>query len=290
LKRCRKKKALLEALEALPQTLDETYERILTHIEKDYQKEARRALIWLAFSQRPLNIEELAEAAVVDSNLSPPFDPEERLHDPCNDIIEILGSLVTTSSKRVANHAWHFSWNSDLDVTSNRPDISLADLGCREIRLAHFSVKEYLLSDRITSSPAPEFKATSLEANQFISESCLLYIFHYDKSNFRTMSPADLKYFPLLQYACEFWYMHTISTSARSQKSMDPVNFRLFLSDTALTAWLQVHRPDKLINRPFSVSEEVGSPLYYASWIGLTTAVQLLLGHKVDIDAKDSDG
>jgi len=30
------------------------------------------------------------EAAVIDPQLEPPFNPDERLHDPCNDILEIL--------------------------------------------------------------------------------------------------------------------------------------------------------------------------------------------------------
>jgi ankyrin repeat domain-containing protein 50 len=308
LKRCRKKKALLEALETLPKTLDDTYERILTSVEKDYQQEVRRALIWLAFSRRPLRIEELAEAAVVDSNLSPPFDPEERLHDPCNDILEILGSLVTISSEEISNNALDDIRNSDLDgalwvsdldvalrdsdldVTLSDSDYDLTDSTGKEIRLAHFSVKEYLLSNRIGISSASEFRATSVEADRFMSESCLQYILHYDQSDSRTTSPKDLEYFPLLQYACEFWYIHARSISVGGRKSIDSVISRLFSSDTVLVAWLRVHRPDMSTESPFSVSGNFGLPLYYASYIGLESVVRLLLEHKADVDAKGYGG
>jgi hypothetical protein len=287
LKRCKKSSTLLKALESLPKTLDDTYARILTNIEEGYQQEARRALIWLAFSQRPLCIEEVAEAAIVDAKLSPPFDLEERLHDPCNDILEILGSLVTISSKIVSSNA---SGDISSSVWNRAPDDPDGDLLSDEVRLAHFSVKEYLLSDRIQSSSASKFGATSIEADHFISESSLLYILHYDESNSKTTSPEDLEFFPLLQYACQFWYTHSKSIPVGSRKSIDPITFRLFLSDTALVTWLQVHRPDNPMQKPFSFSEDVGSPLYYASDIGLEAVVRQLLEHEADVNAKDKYG
>jgi hypothetical protein len=233
LKRCRKKKALLEALESLPKTLDDTYERILTNIDKDYQEEARRALMWLAFSQRPLRIEEVAEAAVVDPERDSPFDPEERLHDSCNDIVEILGSLVTVSWKSVSGDASSDTWVIAGDATSDNRN---GDWPGEEIRLAHFSVKEYLLSDRVEKSSASGFKATSVEADYFISASCLLYILHYDESDSKATSPDDLECFPLLQYACKFWYAHAKSIPMGSRKSIDHIASKNFLSDTALAA------------------------------------------------------
>jgi hypothetical protein len=286
LKRCRKKKTLLEALESLPKTLDDTYERILTNIDKDYQEEARRALMWLAFSLRPLRIEEVAEAAVVDPERDTPFDPEERLHDPCNDIVEILGSLVTVSWKSVSGDASSDAsasvWDAVSDSTSGgRPG--------EDIRLAHFSVKEYLLSDRIEKSSASGFKATSVEADYFISASCLLYILHYDGSDSKATSPDDLECFPLLQYACEFWYTHAKFIPVESRESIDCISSKFFLSDTALAAWLQVHRPN-LIQEPFSFWEEASLPLYYASYIGLEAVVRVLLEHKAEVDAKDRYG
>ena len=65
MKKCRKRGVLLETLKNLPETLDDTYARILTEIDKSDLQEARSALQWLAFSNRPLRVEEVAEAAVV---------------------------------------------------------------------------------------------------------------------------------------------------------------------------------------------------------------------------------
>ena len=48
-------------LDELPETLDETYERILNEISKANRKHARRLLQCLTVSIRPLHVEELAE-------------------------------------------------------------------------------------------------------------------------------------------------------------------------------------------------------------------------------------
>jgi ankyrin repeat domain-containing protein 50 len=156
------------------------------NINEECRPEARRALLWLAFSERPLLLKEVAEAAVVDPDTA--FSPDERLPDPSY-ILEILGSLVTVSSEGVSNSASDY----DLDCLSGR-----------EIRLAHFSVKEYLISERIRCGKASEFGATSIDANLFIAESCLSYTFHYDESNSKTMSPEDLEYFPLCNTPANF--------------------------------------------------------------------------------------
>ena len=281
MKRCKKKSALLNALKSLPKTLDDTYERILTSIEEDCQQEARRALLWLAFSKRPLRIEEVAEAALVDPKLKPPFDPEERLHDPHNDILEILGSLVTISSKGISSEASDdASDDSLIEGDDNFPG--------RQVRLAHFSVKEYLLSERIHGGPASKFGATDIFANHFIGESCLLYILHYDESDSKAASPKDLVCFPLLQYACQFWYVHIRSIPTGSQEKINPVIFKLFLSDTALLSWLRVYRPDRPRGKPFQMPNDIGPSLYYASDIGLEGMVRLLLDAKVDVDARNS--
>ena len=272
LKKCLKPGSIRKALQTLPKTLDDTYARILTNINEECRQEARRALLWLAFSERPLLLEEVAEAAVVDPDTA--FDPDERLPDP-NYVLEILGSLVTVSSKGVSSDA------SDDDSNC---------LPGREIRLAHFSVKEYLISERIRRGEVSEFGATNIYANHFIAESCLLYTLHYDESDSKTMSREDLKSFPLLQYACQFWYTHVKSIPVESQKSINPIIFKLFLSDTTLVTWLRVYRPDDSTYKSFGFSNNIGSPLYYASDIGLEAVVQMLLEHKAGVNVQDRYG
>jgi hypothetical protein len=53
-------------LNELPETLDETYERILRNINKANQEHAHRLLQCLTIAIRPLRVEELAEVLAID--------------------------------------------------------------------------------------------------------------------------------------------------------------------------------------------------------------------------------
>lgn len=180
--------------------------------------------MWLAFSKRPLLIKE----AVVDprSQLAarssqPPFDPKERLHDPCSDILEILGSLVSISS-------------SDNATKKPKPII----------RLAHYSVKEFLVAECIMHTEASIFGVNEIFGHQFIVQSSLLYIFHYAESDSKTTTLEDLDRFPLLRYACRYRNSHKKSVPKGGQETIDPVAFSLFHSNATLWSFLEVFKPD----------------------------------------------
>jgi len=53
-------------LDKIPDTLDETYERVLRDINKANQEHARHLLQCLTVAVRPLRVEELAEVLAVD--------------------------------------------------------------------------------------------------------------------------------------------------------------------------------------------------------------------------------
>jgi hypothetical protein len=110
---------LRKALTTLPQTLGETYERILCAINEDDSDYAIRILRWLAFCCRPLLIEEIAEVVAIDVERNPAFNNDEVLEDPL-EVLSICSSLVT--------------------ITATGGD----SLTKRIVTLAHFSVKEYL--------------------------------------------------------------------------------------------------------------------------------------------------
>src|SRR5438045_346050 len=244
-------------LKSLPKNLDETYERILVNIDQRYHQEAFAALRWLAFSERPLRIEEIAEACIVD--------PENELVDhenrfPPRGIFEILSILITESPKAREEYG--------------RP---LDDQEVVEIRLAHFSVKEYLVSDRIRHGPASGYGFQEASAQSFIAKSCLSYIFYYSASDNKTLSLEDLAQFPLLEYACSRWDAHSRASSIEDRESIDDLIFELLASNTRSLNWLRVYIPDMKWRRPFRNLDGIGSPLYYACYIGLSKVVKLLL-------------
>jgi hypothetical protein len=94
-----------KALRDLPKTLDDTYSRLFLEIDDAYREEAMKAMLWLAFSDRPLLLEELAEAIVIRPLSHPPFDPEERFPDP-ESVLQILSSLVSTMQEEIGSGGW----------------------------------------------------------------------------------------------------------------------------------------------------------------------------------------
>jgi ankyrin repeat protein len=272
LKKCLKASAVRKALKSLPKTLDDTYARILLNIDPEYHQEAITALNWLAFSKRPLRIEELAEAVVINPQANPPFNPEDRLRNP-HSILQILSSLVTISSR------------TDTDDFSDWEEPGEVE----EIKLAHFSVKEYLTSDRVIPELSP-FRITDVTANRAIAENSLLYIMSYDHAENKSSSDRDLEEFPLLQYACRFWHAHVITDQHATESSIFALIFKLFISDSGLSSWLQVCRPDIVWQVPFSNRDDgFALPLYYASYLGLHCVVKMLVDSGADVNAQGGD-
>jgi len=138
------------ALKGLPADLDETYKRILVSIREEDIRYAVRILRWLAFSPRPLLLVEVAEIAAIDANPCPAFDQGESLQDPL-EVLSICSSLVTLIA--VNGEAGHGSRH-----------------GRSAVLLAHYSVKEYLVSERILDSEASLYGLNSSLCHQLIEK------------------------------------------------------------------------------------------------------------------------
>lgn len=273
LKKCKRRVVLLDTLKTLPETLNETYTRMLDSIHENDIAAARRALLWLAYSERPLFLEEVAEAAVINPESDTPFNSDDRLLDPRGDFLEILGSFVTTT-----------------EVTKKGHSFSLRSCPfCTEIRLSHFSVKDYLTSERVENKKVRIFCAASIEANSLISKSCLLYLLHNNESESKATAKC-LEMFPLLLYACKLWHIHARAVPTNRMPT-DIIALRFLLDEKAVVSWTQVFN---LLNPYLKVKWELLHmnpyclPLYWASYLGLEAVVRMLLGFKVDVNARST--
>jgi hypothetical protein len=141
--------------------LDDTYDRILLSIGEEYAQDTLRVLQWLAFSARSLRIEEAAEVIALNSECDIRFEPERRLTDP-RDLLIICSSLVVISPATIKN-----SYDIEEEV--------------EELKLAHFSVKEYLVSKRIQAGPASKFSILEIPATLTIAQTCLVYLLQFNK-------------------------------------------------------------------------------------------------------------
>lgn len=69
IKSLKRPKSIRTAIKTLPGTLDETYERILCSVAGDDERQIVRLLLqFVIFAARPMTINELAEAVVIDND------------------------------------------------------------------------------------------------------------------------------------------------------------------------------------------------------------------------------
>jgi hypothetical protein len=254
--------ALRKALKALPKTLDETYARILDNINEEYSQDAFRILQWLVYSARPLRIEEIAEVLAINTDESR-FDPENRLPEP-RDLLTICSSLVTT-------------------VVGTVKDNKGASNETTELRLAHFSVKEYLISDRIRKGAAFQYDIQS-RAEEEIVQTCLTYLFYFQKG---VLNSENLNIFPLALYVAKHWCRHF---RAMDSDQAIKLGMQLFQGDTFIN-WIRLCNPDK----PWKGTDiernitSITSPLYYVLLEGLFKIVSKLLEKGADINTQGRD-
>ncbi|KAL9095456.1 MAG: hypothetical protein Q9165_002327 [Trypethelium subeluteriae] len=260
------------ALGTLPATLDETYSRILTGLES--QREALTALQWLAFSARPIEPFELAEACIVDPEAETQVNERKRFH--WEQLSDLLPSLVTvTGMWRRSDSKWTAEWES-TELGSSAEGRGKRNPGT--IRLAHFSVKEFLVSEEITRGKAAAFSIQAGLANSFIVRSCIAYITFYAESPKRLSWDGDFSTFPLIKYACENWHLHYgRSADQNSTQMVDTLMHRL-TSDLWLTSAHSISVLDSPLGYlPFDVRVPQASLLYYAAFLGFEALVARLL-------------
>ncbi|KAH9964749.1 hypothetical protein BJV74DRAFT_302368 [Russula compacta] len=114
-------------LAELPDTLDGTYERILSEIPKSNRVHAHRLLQCITVAVRPLEVKELAEVLAVDFGKAggiPELKEDLRWEDQEQAVLSACSSLIAV----------------------------VGDEDFRVVQFSHFSVKEYLTSDRLATS------------------------------------------------------------------------------------------------------------------------------------------
>jgi hypothetical protein len=264
---------------------------MLCGIEEVYRNEALTLLRWLAYAQSPPTLGELAEASIIDPCADVEVDVDNRGN--MKDTLNILSALITVQGAGDDDNV-----NSD-EIKAKGENAGLAGVDSEDnsvfsprstqrigkdtkIRLAHFSVKEYLESSRILQRDAKEFFLDSATGHRFLAQSCLTYLIYYSNSNEKTSTRQDLDMFPLLSYAARSWFHHT-SLQRSGEVSRE---ISLLSSEDAKHHWLLVHKPDTQWKWPFRPLDLIGSSLYYASFLGLETVVDELLRIGVDVNAQ----
>lgn len=152
---------------------------MLSQIDDMYHIEVKKALTWLAFESRPLTLAELAEACSIDPD-------DEIFVDICNrgplrGTLELLAGLISVEVINVVSSGSWISPDHDetlSDVATAGAILSDTVRPNARVRLAHISVKEYLMSDRIFQRPVAKFALNREVSQERLAQSCVAYVLH----------------------------------------------------------------------------------------------------------------
>jgi ankyrin repeat protein len=268
-------------LQELPESLDETYTRILREIAKENREHAYHLLQCLTVATRPLRVEELAEVIAIDFTMqgTPTLNGDFRWEDQEEAILLACSSLVAV----------------------------IDDEGSRVVQFSHFSVKEFLTSDRLAGlEDASYYYVQPESAHTVMAQACLAVLL---RSDYHT--DESIKSFPLANYATAHFGNHAEFGDVIShiRHGLDAL---LDPEKPHLAAWrkaasprlmkyskLQMHPLYYIAGRGFlgmarhllsrcpqvvNIRHNYGTPLHAAADGGHFEVSKLLLEHCADVD------
>ena len=236
-------------LKELPDTLDETYERILKQIHKANTRHAYRLLQCLAVAIRPLRVEELAEVLALDLSTGslPNLNPDWRWEDQEEAVLSACSSLVAI----------------------------IIDNGSRVVQFSHFSVKEFLTSERLAScvKEVSRFHIPIEPSHVILAQACFGVLLRLDD---RT-DKDSVKNIPLFRYADAYWVGHAQIGNVELQikGAMDPF---FDIDEPHLSAWVRIQDRYHLLKVSMLAQPRAwAAPLYLAAISGFRHLVERLI-------------
>jgi hypothetical protein len=256
--------SIRRVLDELPTTLDGTYERALQGIPKEKSQHAHHLFQCLVAAIRPLHAGELAEIFAInfDADSGPnlmegwrPENPEEAVLSTCSTLIAVI-----------------------------------EDQGSQMVQFSHFSVKEYLVSDRLRTSDVGNIRLYHIplrDAHTTLARACLTVLLQLDAN----ADKKRLATFPLAFYAAQHWVGHAKFEDV-ALRIQDPIERLFDPRDSYLASWMWIHDADQDHKRSIDTLEEhpsrpLATALYYAALCGFSRLADCLIDtHSEDVNAE----
>ena len=201
----------------------------------------------LIVAVRPLRVEELAELLAFEFGIArgavPKYRTDWRPSDQVDAVLSTCSSLITI----------------------------VDDHGSQVVQFSHFSVKEFLTSDRLSSSLGDfsHYRILPEPAHTILAQACLGFLLHSDGH-----ADEDIgNDFPLAEYAARHWVTHAQFEDVASHVKSGMMS--LFDCDKPhFAAWVGIYDMDEE-SSPESPSK-IAFPLYYSSLCGFSDLVEHL--------------
>ncbi|KAH9080612.1 hypothetical protein EDB83DRAFT_999443 [Lactarius deliciosus] len=256
--------SIRQALNQLPASLDETYERILQGIPMQKREHAHRLFQCLIASIRPLELQELAEVFAIqfDSKKATKLEEGWRPEDAEDAVLSACSSLVSVVKVK------------DSQI----------------VQFSHFSVKEFLTSDRLAASTATNiryFHAPLESAHMILVQACLTVLLQLDEK----VDRKRIQELPLASYAARHLANHARYKNIELQ-IQDRIELLFDRTKPHFAAWIWIYDGSKGHDRSMTELAEhpsppTATPLYYAALHGLSWMTkQLLVAWRQDLDIR----
>lgn len=208
-------------------------------------------------------VEEIADAVLIDVE-EQSFDPEERPDDPLSVILELCSSLITVTEATQQDIVVQFRWSG-------------RDRSYQVVRFAHYSVKEYMISERNKETALNAFYFNEISSHKHISQALLLYILAVASSEDEVQRPpyhSDNP--PLRYYGSQYWPQHCRQVpSEKRPPELLELMYTLFDTENPgpYMYWLNTHSPDyDPKNHSFTHFQQYlpqfAPPIYFAALLG----------------------
>jgi ankyrin repeat protein len=242
---------VVRVVEDLPETLDKTYGRILFRLPEENWEHTYHVFHTLMVATRPLTMEELCLVLAIDfiAEVTPKYEEIWRSDDPEDNLVTVCSTFL-----------------SFVNVD-----------GSRIAQFAHYSVKEFLTSERISKFETKVARYRMLEepAHITVARMCMAVLLHLDERTDKNGAEE----IPMIHYAAENWVHHTrfgdVATEIKPALELffDPNN-------PHLAGWVWLYDIDNLWGESKVTSSPRRldtAPLYYAAQCGFHDMAEQLL-------------
>ena len=254
---------LKKAIDNLPTTLDQLYDDAFHRIDvsnKDSRVFAHKALRWVAYTYRPLTVDELKEALAIepgDKDLDSDAQPE------VDDVLEACVGLLIVNNE------------SEVRLVHYTAQVYLEGLLATRYRYAHASIA----GDCITYLSYDVYQLSMHSDERSISGDSGIPGYMLFRGPLPESNSKQSKHH-LLDYASKFWAQHV---TAGHTSALDAQVIRFLASNPRMSLYSGT---DRTSPREIKTSTGIGIAAYF----GLNNALEHLLQHSVGIDEKSSPG
>ena len=280
------RKTVQRIVEGMPLGLDQTYERNWKNIQELPELDRNRALDilrWLTFGIRPLTVQELVEALIIEIDENSEAFCEDDL--PADIDVEYINNEIKGLCRSfidIRDETDNIDETENIDENDNNPPRMCT------IHLAHGSVREYLITILpvpLRTGPYPKQDIKVAAHHAMLASHCLRYLNH-DGAWDTTKYPGYRRSFTTYAVLSCFKHVQESSADHQNYDGVSSLLHKFLRSDNV--CFRKWQRAFEYINGYYDepeITTAQGKPsaVYYACLFSLKPTVELLL------DVEDED-